>query len=68
MQLGGHPEADSIEAAFLRRTTSTPLAKRPHHVIVILGENYALWPLLPEYRALGLAKTGEWLEAHGAHT
>lgn len=67
-QLGGHPEADSIEAAFSRRTTSTLLAKRPHHVVVILGENYALWPLLPEYRALGLAKTGEWLEANGAHT
>lgn len=23
---------------------------------------------MPEYRALGLAKTGEWLEANGAHT
>ena len=36
--------------------------------MIILGENYALWPLLPEYRPLGLAATGEWLEEHGAHT
>ena len=60
VQLGGHPEADSIEAAFLRRTTSTPLAKRPHHVIVILGENYALWPLLPEYRAQWHDDVAQW--------
>ena len=67
-RLGGNPDADSIEEAFTRRTMAAPLARRPRHVIVILGENYALWPLLPEYRALGLAKTGEWLEANGAHT
>lgn len=68
--LGGHPEADSLAQAFSRqRGDTTPLlSKRPHHVVVILGENYALWPLLPEYRNLGLAQTGEWLEAHGAHT
>lgn len=36
--------------------------------MVILGENYALWPLLPEYRSLGLAQTGEWLEKEGAYT
>lgn len=67
-RLGGNPDADSIEEAFTRRTTEAPLMRRPRHVVVILGENYALWPLLPEYRALGLAKTGEWLEANGAHT
>ena len=66
--LGGNPKAPSLGAAFERQTKGPLLAKRPHHVVVILGENYALWPLLPEYRNLGLAETGEWLEAHGAHT
>ena len=41
-QLGGHPEADSIEAAFSRRTTSTPLTKRPHTVALLV----CLWPSL----------------------
>lgn len=36
--------------------------------MVILGENYALWPLLPSYEDMNLASTGKFLEAHGAHT
>lgn len=66
--LGGDPKADSLDAAFSRQSQAGSLAKRPHHVVVILGENYALWPLLPEYRSLGLAQTGEWLEKEGAYT
>ena len=65
--LGGNPEAGTPITAFQRRTTATPLERRPHHVMVILGENYALWPLLADYKGLGLARTGQWLEAHGAH-
>lgn len=66
--LGENPDIRPLDKAFERRTTATPLKRRPHHVVVILGENYALWPLLPEYDSLGLAKTGQWLEANGAHT
>lgn len=66
--LGGDLNAETVEGAFTRQKSTAPLTRRPHHVVVILGENYALWPLLPEYRSLGLAQTGEWLEAHGAHT
>ena len=66
--LGGDPKADSLDAAFSRQSQAGALAKRPRHVVVILGENYALWPLLPEYRSLGLARTGEWLEKEGAYT
>lgn len=68
LTLGENPETENIASAFQRRTTATPLKHRPHHVVVILGENYALWPLLPEYESLGLAKTGQRLEANGAHT
>lgn len=67
-RLGGNPQAETIDEAFLRRTQSVPLARKPRQVIVIVGENYALWPLLPEYRSLGLAKTGERLERDGAYT
>lgn len=66
--LGGNPQAKTIDDAFLRRTQSVPLARKPRQVIIILGENYALWPLLPEYRPLGLTKTGERLERDGAYT
>ncbi|MGF0042493.1 LTA synthase family protein [Megasphaera elsdenii] len=66
--LGGNPQAATLDEAFTRKTVGMPLVHRPHHVVVILGENYALWPLLPEYRDLGLARTGQWLEAKGAHT
>lgn len=66
--LGGNPQAATLDEAFTRKSVGTPLVHRPHHVVVILGENYALWPLLPEYRDLGLAHTGQWLEAKGAHT
>lgn len=66
--LGGNPDAPTLAGAFERRTAGSPLTRRPHRVVVILGENYALWPLLPEYRGLGLAETGEWLEEEGAHT
>ena len=60
--LGGNSQAATLDEAFTRKTVGKPLAQRPHHVVVILGENYALWPLLPEYRDLGLARTGEWLK------
>lgn len=66
--LGGNANATTIDEAFTRRAASGTKINRPHHVVVIVGENYALWPLLPEYRSLGLAKTGEWLEANGAHS
>lgn len=66
--LGGNANATTIDEAFTRRAVSGTKINRPHHVVVIVGENYALWPLLPEYRSLGLAKTGEWLEANGAHS
>lgn len=49
--LGGDPKADSLDAAFSRQSQAEALVKRPRHVVVILGENYALWPLLPEYRS-----------------
>lgn len=53
--LGGNPQAATIEDAFKRQVTVPKLAKQPDNVIVILGESYALWPMLPKYQAMGLA-------------
>ena len=53
--LGGNSQAATIEEAFKRQVTVPKLAQQPDNVIVILGESYALWPLLPKYQAMGLA-------------
>lgn len=55
MILGGNPQADTIENAFKRQVAVPKLAKQPDNVIVILGESYALWPMLPKYQPMGLA-------------
>lgn len=52
--LGGNPQAATIEEAFKRHVTVPKLAKQPDNVIVILGESYALWPMMPKYQAMGL--------------
>ena len=54
MLLDGNPQADTIENAFKRQVTAPKLAKQPDNVIVILGESYALWPMLPKYQPMGL--------------
>ena len=64
--LGGKQDAKTLDEAFTRVKQDGPALRRPRHVVVLLGENYALWPLLPEYRAMGLARTGEFLERDGA--
>lgn len=52
--LGGNPQADNIEDAFIRTVDELKLAHQPENVIVILGESYALWPMLPKYQPMGL--------------
>ena len=52
--LGGNPKADTIEEAFIRTVNEPKLAHQPDNVIVILGESYALWPMLPKYQPMGL--------------
>ena len=52
--LGGNPQANSIEEAFIRTVGKPKLAYQPENVIVILGESYALWPMLPKYQPMGL--------------
>lgn len=53
--LGGNPQADTIEDAFKRTVAVPMLTRQPDNIVVIIGESYALWPLLPKYQPLGLA-------------
>lgn len=66
--LGGRPQAATLDEAFTRTNAKPLLPHKPKQVVVILGENYALWPLLEPYKPLGLAKTGEMLAENGAYT
>ena len=56
---GGNPTSATIDGAFARNATGARINKQPRNVVVILGENYALWPFLPSYKNLGLAQYGE---------
>ena len=52
--LGGNTQASTIEDAFKHSVAVPMLAKQPDNVIVVLGESYALWPMLPKYQPMGL--------------
>jgi hypothetical protein len=56
--LGGNPNAANIEEAFLKEVGEQRIDEQPNNVVFILGETYALWPFLPEYKDLGLVQKG----------
>lgn len=51
---GGNTNADTIDAAFLRTVQQPKLAEQPKNVVVLVGESFGNWPLLPKYKDLGL--------------
>ena len=53
--LGGNPKAPTVEEAFKRTVAAPRLTHQPQNIVVILGESYALWPMLPKYQPMGLA-------------
>jgi len=59
--LGGNTAAKTVETAFSRTTKGGYLSKQPQQVVVVFGENYALWPFLERYQNLGLVAAGEEL-------
>jgi phosphoglycerol transferase MdoB-like AlkP superfamily enzyme len=63
--LGGNPEAKTVEAAFSRTAKGGYLNEQPRQVVVVFGENYALWPFLGRYENLGLVPSGEELLCSG---
>jgi len=51
--LGGNENADTIDEAFQHKVTQPLLTEQPKSVYFILGETYALWPFLPEFKEIG---------------
>ena len=54
MLLQGDAQAKTIEEAFIRHAQGAKLGYMPQQVVVIFGENNALWPFLPRYHELQL--------------
>ena len=52
--LGGDKNAKTIDEALTRTVDGQMLAVQPQNVVFVLGENYAAWPFLDEYKNLGL--------------
>ncbi|MGQ9590156.1 MAG: LTA synthase family protein [Planctomycetota bacterium] len=53
-----------LDAYLERRAAGTP-GNRPEHVFLIIMESYSAWPLLEEYRPLGIAREMERLGRGG---
>lgn len=68
--LGGSDSAETIDKAFEKIVIAPKLQEQPRNVVLIIGESYALWPFLPEYRDLGLVEKGLKFQnaANGMHT
>ena len=66
--LGGNPQAPNLDAAFSRKAAGKNLPSKPRTVVLVLGENYALWPLLDMYQDLKLGFQGRKLAQEGAYT
>ncbi|WP_455654963.1 LTA synthase family protein [Phascolarctobacterium sp.] len=68
--LGGSDSAKTIDKAFEKTVIAPKLQEQPQNVVLIIGESYALWPFLPEYRDLGLVEKGLKFQnaANGMHT
>lgn len=68
--LGGNPDAGSIDKAMERTITTQLLPNQPQNVVLILGENYAVWPFLDEYKGLNLVPYGKRMieSGHAAYT
>ncbi|MCR5504441.1 MAG: LTA synthase family protein [Elusimicrobiaceae bacterium] len=48
-------EEDTLLPFFIHKAKGSSI-KKPKHIFLIVGENYALWPLLPQYEKLPIAK------------
>ena len=79
---GGNPQAATIDEAYRHTVTEEKMKTQPRHVVLVLGESYAQWPLLPPFDSVGtyLAEKGrkfaaspqametQYMLAHGTGT
>lgn len=53
--VAGHEVASKNIDDFLRKQAQGTNREKPRHVFLIVGESYANWPLLPQYKDLNIA-------------
>ncbi|AJQ28805.1 LTA synthase family protein [Pelosinus fermentans] len=53
--VAGHPVDSQKVDDFLKKEAQGGKIKKPQHVFLIIGESYANWPLLPQYKDLNIA-------------
>lgn len=53
--LAGHQVNSENVDDFLKKEAQGTKIKKPQHVFLIIGESYANWPLLPQYKDLNIA-------------
>jgi len=53
--VAGHQVMSSNVDAFFEKQALGAMIKKPRHIFLIVGESYANWPLLPQYKDLNIA-------------
>lgn len=53
--LSGHPVASNQVDDYLKKQAQGTKLNKPRHIFLLVGESYANWPLLPQYKELNIA-------------
>ena len=56
---------DSSLSSYLRHIVPDSDNKMPNHIFLVIMESYDMWPLLPEYRSLGLGENLQYFGEKG---
>jgi phosphoglycerol transferase MdoB-like AlkP superfamily enzyme len=56
---------DSSLSSYLNHTVSGLDNRMPNHIFLVIMESYDMWPLLPEYRSLGLGENLQYFGEKG---
>lgn len=51
---GGNSKAKTIDEAFLRTVGQPKIAHKPKNIVLIAGESFGIWPMLPKFKDLNL--------------
>lgn len=63
--LGGDPRGNNLSEVLTRTAPGSPLPVKPMNVVVVLGESFGQWPMLPPFDRLKLAENARQLAAKG---
>ncbi len=63
--LGGSSQGKTLSEALTRQAKGSPLATKPMNVVVVLGESFGQWPMLPPFDKLKIAENTRQLEKMG---